>query len=584
MTPFPSTADRVSPRPIGSGEESWVFFRLRWLIAASTLRGMLRTARLRVSLLILLSALFWGSLFGLLHEAFTFVDSLHAEVISLLFNAFFSSLMVMLVFSTGILLYSGLYTTPEARLLLTLPVRSETIFSHKFQEAFWFSSWGFILLGSPMLTAYGVVRQAPWPYYLLLLPFMVAFVAIPATLGGIVCLALVAWMPRLRLHALSIALGATLVAMIGLAWMALATPRADAMSAAWFEQVFSRLSITEQRMLPSWWLSSGIIEAAARAKDGSVARHQAEALRYLAVLVSNALMVQLVGRWVAGKLHRLGASQLVSEVPTRRKRRMSWFDEFLSRAGTDRGRPLRLLIVKDLRIFRRDISQWSQFVIFFGLLGLYFWNVRAFNYQHSYAAMIGFLNLAVVGLILSTFTTRFVFPMISLEGRRFWILGLLPVNRDQIVWSKFLFSFVGGIVPCCILVLLSDTMLGVGPELIAIHEVCCVVLCAGLSGIAVGIGARMPDLRETSPSKIASGFGGTLSLVISSLFIIAVVLVTAIPVHLRFAAAERGIDPARWLGTDRGVALGLAVAVLLGVAATVGPMLLGLRAFRRLEP
>ena len=584
MTPSSSTADRVHPRPIDSGEESWVFFRLRWLIAASTLRGMLRTARLRVSLLILLSALFWGSLFGLLHEAFTFVDSLHAEVISLLFNAFFSSLMVMLVFSTGILLYSGLYTTPEARLLLTLPVRSETIFSHKFQEAFWFSSWGFILLGSPMLTAYGVVRQAPWPYYLLLLPFMVAFVAIPATLGGIVCLALVAWMPRLRLHAVSIALGATLVAMIGLAWMALATPRADAMSAAWFEQVFSRLSITEQRMLPSWWLSSGIIEAAARAKDGSVARHQAEALRYLAVLVSNALMVQLVGRWVAGKLHRLGASQLVSEVPTRRKRRMSWFDEFLSRAGTDRGRPLRLLIVKDLRIFRRDISQWSQFVIFFGLLGLYFWNVRAFNYQHSYAAMIGFLNLAVVGLILSTFTTRFVFPMISLEGRRFWILGLLPVNRDQIVWSKFLFSFVGGIVPCCILVLLSDTMLGVGPELIAIHEVCCVVLCAGLSGIAVGIGARMPDLRETSPSKIASGFGGTLSLVISSLFIIAVVLVTAIPVHLRFAAAERGIDPARWLGTDRVVALGLAVAVLLGVAATVGPMLLGLRAFRRLEP
>jgi ABC-2 type transport system permease protein len=584
MTPSSSTADRVHPRPIDSGEESWVFFRLRWLIAASTLRGMLRTARLRVSLLILLSALFWGSLFGLLHEAFTFVDSLHAEVISLLFNAFFSSLMVMLVFSTGILLYSGLYTTPEARLLLTLPVRSETIFSHKFQEAFWFSSWGFILLGSPMLTAYGVVRQAPWPYYLLLLPFMVAFVAIPATLGGIVCLALVAWMPRLRLHAVSIALGATLVAMIGLAWMALATPRADAMSAAWFEQVFSRLSITEQRMLPSWWLSSGIIEAAARAKDGSVARHQAEALRYLAVLVSNALMVQLVGRWVAGKLHRLGASQLVSEVPTRRKRRMSWFDEFLSRAGTDRGRPLRLLIVKDLRIFRRDISQWSQFVIFFGLLGLYFWNVRSFNYQHSYAAMIGFLNLAVVGLILSTFTTRFVFPMISLEGRRFWILGLLPVNRDQIVWSKFLFSFVGGIVPCCILVLLSDTMLGVGPELIAIHEVCCVVLCAGLSGIAVGIGARMPDLRETSPSKIASGFGGTLSLVISSLFIIAVVLVTAIPVHLRFAAAERGIDPARWLGTDRGVALGLAVAVLLGVAATVGPMLLGLRAFRRLEP
>ena len=87
--------------------------------------------------------------------------------------------------------------------------------------------------------------------------------------------------------------------------------------------------------------------------------------------------------------------------------------------------------------------------------------------------MIGFLNLAVVGLILSTFTTRFVYPMISLEGRRFWILGLLPVHRDQIVWSKFLFSFLGGVVPCTRLVLLSDSMLGLPWRLIAVHEFCC---------------------------------------------------------------------------------------------------------------
>ena len=582
MTTRSATPDAV--RLLSFEDESRLFMRLRATLAWETVRSMLTDARLRLTLVVVLSGLFWAALYGLFIEGFSFLDALHAEVISLLFNAFFSSLMVMLVFSTGILLYSGLYTTPEARLLLTLPVRSETIFAHKFQEAFWFSSWGFILLGSPMLTAYGIVRHAPWPFFALLLPFMVAFVAIPATLGGILCLAMVAWMPRLRLHALSIALGAALLAMIGLAWMALATPRADTMSAAWFEQVFSRLSITEQRMLPSWWLSSGLIEAAARAKDGSVARHQAESLRYLAVLISNALMLQLVGRQVAARLHRLGASQLVSEIPTRRKRRMSWFDEFLSRAGTARGRPLRLLIVKDLRIFRRDISQWSQFAIFFGLLGLYFWNVRVFNYQHSYAAMIGFLNLAVVGLILSTFTTRFVFPMISLEGRRFWILGLLPVNRDQIVWSKFLFSFVGGIVPCCVLVLLSDTMLGIEPWLIALHEVCCVVLCAGLSGIAVGIGARMPDLREISPSKIASGFGGTLSLVISSLFIIAVVLVTAVPVQLRFAAEERGFATTGWTAADRGVALGLTAAVVLGLLATFLPLFLGLRAFRRLEP
>jgi len=581
-----TTASREdSSRPITAVEESRIFLRLRFLLARSTLRSMLGEARLRLSLVILLSALFWGSLYGLFHEAFFFVDSLHAEVVPLLFNAFFSSLMVMLVFSTGILLYSGLYTTPEARLLLTLPATSATIFNHRFQEAFWFSSWGFILLGSPMLVAYGVVRGAPPHYFILLLPFMVAFVAIPATLGGIFCMTLVAFMPRVRVHALSIAVGGALAAIAWLAGTAFASARAETMSAEWFEQAFSRLGITEQRLLPSWWLSSGLLEAAARAKDGSVWRHLTESLRFLAVLIANALLLQLVAGWVASHFHRLGASQLVGELPARRQRRMSWFDDLLSRTGTARGRPLRLLLVKDLRIFRRDISQWSQFVIFFGLLGLYFWNVRVFNYQHSYAAMIGFLNLAVVGLILSTFTTRFVFPMISLEGRRFWILGLLPVHRDQIVWSKFLFSFLGGLGPCCVLVGLSDVMLGLDRWLIAIHEACCVSLCAGLSGIAVGLGARMPDLRESSPSKIASGFGGTLSLVISSLFIIAVVLVMAVPTHL-FLATAGGADGSSlaWAGTPRAVAGGLATVLVLGFAATALPLALGLHAFRRLEP
>jgi ABC-2 type transport system permease protein len=95
----------------------------------------------------------------------------------------------------------------------------------------------------------------------------------------------------------------------------------------------------------------------------------------------------------------------------------------------------------------------------------------------------------------------------------------------------------------------------------------------------------MPDLQESSPSKIASGFGGTLSLVISALFIIAVVLVTAIPAHL-FLATEGGSNGSRWAwaGSRQALAAGVALATLLGLAATSLPLALGLRAFRRLEP
>jgi ABC-2 type transport system permease protein len=456
----------------------------------------------------------------------------------------------------------------------------------------WFSSWGFVLLGSPMLAAYGMVRHSASHYFVLLLPFMISFVFIPAAIGSICCMLLVAWMPRLRVHALSIGVGIVCVVAIWLGWSMFSQSRIDAMSAAWFERTFARLAVTEQKLFPSWWLSSGLIEAARTERDGSVsAPGFGEALKFLALLVAHAILLQFAAGWLARVAYRRGYSQLAGEVPARRRRRpLGWFDRTLGHAGFAAGRPLRLLLVKDLQLFRRDISQWSQFVIFFGLLGLYFFNLRSFNYNNAYASMIGYLNLAVVGLILSTFTTRFVYPMISLEGRRFWILGLLPVHRDQIVWSKFLFSCVGGLIPCCSLVFLSDSMLGMSWRLIGQHEICCVMLCMGLSGIAVGLGARMPDLRESSPSKISSGFGGTLSLVLSSLFIMVVVIVAALPSHLFLATTylAPGVTaaggPLSWLNGRAGTIASLLVVVAVGLVATWVPLALGLQAFRQLEP
>jgi len=581
-------------RLLANEAEARLLLRLRATVAWETLRSLLTMARLRLSLAAVLSCVFWVALFVLALAGFRFLRDLHADVVALLFNAFFLSLTLMLVFSTGILLYSGMYCSTEARLLLTLPIRPEAIFAHKFHEALWFSGWGFLLLGSPLLVAFGIEREAGWPFYAMLPVFMLAFVVIPAAIGGIACMALVAWLPRLRVHALTAAVVACCAAALWLGWsMATADGGPDAgMPPAWFERTFARLTVTEQKLLPSWWLASGLLEAAAGSRHGP---RSAAALReagwFLAVLVANALLLHMLAGRLAGLVYRRGYSLLATQPAPRRRRRSAWFDELLVRAGSARGRPLRLLLVKDLRLFRRDIAQWSQFLIFFGLLGLYFLNLGSFHYHNAYASLIGFLNLAVVGLILSTFTTRFVYPMISLEGRRFCILGLLPVHRDQIVWSKFLFSFVGSLPPCCGLVLLSNAMLGIPAGLTALQLFTCVMLCLGLSGLAVGLGARMPDFRELSTAKIASGFGGTLCLVLSSLFIMVVVVVAALPTHVSLIAGvftsftgRAASGPVGWAAGPAGWYTATVAVALLGLVATVVPLWLGLRAFRQLEP
>jgi ABC-2 type transport system permease protein len=592
---LPQTHARLdSPRrglepPLAYAAEAHLLWRLRARLLATALHQSLSTARLRVTLVVVLSVLFWYGLYRLFSGGFEFLSTTighpvtHAQTVQAIYNVFFASLMMMLVLSSGIILYGGLYCSSEAEFLLTLPIRSERIVLHKFQEAIVFSSWGFMLLGSPMLVAYGLQANAPWYYFALLPPFMAAFIYIPGGIGAILCMLFVHRLARIRRHVVALSVLAGTIAIGMLAWSLVGKTEGNLLTPLWFQEMLARLQFSEHRLLPSWWLSSGLLEAARSDTSPSGAVSWAESLMFLSLLIANALFFRVLAVAVGKRIYRTSYSELRTERARRRPSKKFWLDGVVMRLTPLTNAQMRLLIVKDLRLFRRDPVQWSQFIIFFGLLTLYFANIRRFSYDVNYTAwvnMISFLNLAVVGLILSTFTTRFIYPMLSLEGRRFWILSMLPVRRDAILWSKFVFAAAGSAIPCCLLILLSDLMLQISWLVLAIHQLTCVLLCVGLSGIAVGLGAKMPDLREESPSKIAAGFGGTLSLVISAIYIVLVVLLTALPSHFYLAATQSDMDlfwVRAWLVG------GTIAACATGALACFLPMWLGLRAFRRLE-
>jgi ABC-2 type transport system permease protein len=251
--------------------------------------------------------------------------------------------------------------------------------------------------------------------------------------------------------------------------------------------------------------------------------------------------------------------------------------------------PIRLLILKDLRTFRRDPAQWSQFLIFFGLLAFYFVNIRRLSYdvqQASWRNLISFLNLSVTALILSTFTSRFIFPLLSLEGRNFWILGLLPLKRESILWGKFAFSSGISLVATEILVILSDLMLRMVPAMILLHMGMVAILCFGLSGISVGLGARLPNLKEEDPSKIAAGFGGTLNLLVSLVFICAIVTSLAVPCHLYFFGQDNPEYTAHALSESQfrfWLTVAIIASLVVGVLGTILPLRMGIRAFQKIE-
>lgn len=594
--PHPAHSAAAESELPSSHDEARAFRRLRWRLSANSLAQALRQSRLRLSLVTLLTCILWFGLFELFAEGFQFLSVMipdrvtHDDTARAVFSIFFASLTVMLFVSTGIIIYGGLYRSPEVQFLFSLPVRSERVFLHKFQEAMLFSSWGFLLLGTPMLVAYGSVEESRWYYFAVLLPFLVGFAYIPGSLGAIAALIVVRWLPRRAIRLVAIGLGlAALVALIVLA-ARLRGGRTETglLTPGWFQDMLDRLRFSEARLLPSWWLSSGLLEAAQGGWKTDIERAAlVESFKFLSLTLSNALLLHQLAVWLAMRVYRGGYQSLHGDLSGSRRPRPNVLDRLIERWAIFLTPEMRLLIVKDLRLFRRDPMQWLQFLIFFGLLGLYFLNIRRLSYDVNYVGwvnLISFLNLSVVGLILSTFTTRFIFPMISLEGRRFWILGLLPLRRETILIGKFLFAAVGALLPSTVLVVLSDTMLRVSPLILSFHVLACVMFCAGLSGIAVGLGAKMPNLREDSPSRIAAGFGGTLNLVLSTAYVAAIVTTTALPCHFYLAAGTMGqvsqVSPERlW----QYVVIGVASSLLLGLLATILPLRMGCKAFRELE-
>ena len=148
---------------------------------------------------------------------------------------------------------------------------------------------------------------------------------------------------------------------------------------------------------------------------------------------SNGLLLYLLAAVGSARLYRRGFNRLADRRrPCGGATAARWLDRTLLDAALPFVHPsTRLLIVKDFRTFRRDPQQWGQILIFCGLMLLYFVNIRRFVERPragSYQNSISLLNLCAIALLLCTYTGRFIYPLLSLEGRKFWILGLLPLR------------------------------------------------------------------------------------------------------------------------------------------------------------
>lgn len=560
-------------------DQAAVFRRLRVRLLRNGLRTAWQQGRVRLVTMILTSLLVAGFTFAvaryLFHQLALANVPFKGAIVEALFDLMFFTLGGMLVFSTGLILYASLFTSPEARFLLCTPARADRIFATKFQAAVAFSSWGFVVLGVPIFLAFGLVSGVPWYFYALLPAFLLGYVLLPGSASAAACLLFVRYLPRNRRQVLVVT-GLVLAGLLGV-WLyrvGLGIQRSFATGGRELDELIGRFDLLRSGFVPSHWMTRGVM-AAARADP-------AGALLPLAQVWSNGLVLYVLAAWLAGRLYRPAYDRSAGGGRGRKVYGTSPLDRLMAVLVFYLDRRTRVLVVKDFRTFRRDPTQWAVLILF-GLLMM----LGASNFRRYYTAglalmdqyAISLMNLSGTAILLCAGLSRFVFPLISLEGRNFWILGLTPVSRDQLLWGKFAFAATGSLVIAEVLILASDAVIGLPADGIALHALIVAVVAVGLSGINVGLGAYLPTFRETDPSKIVVGFGGTVNMVTGLGFVVLTVGLMAVPFHTAQLAAAR--DPGRTVRPW--VLAGVPAGLLLGVAAVVLPLRAGARALRRVE-
>ena len=532
--------------------------------------------RLKTTVLSLLGLAFWAFLYILSYRVLTYFrtieglgDLLALRLLSMILLTFFS----ILLFSNIVTSLSTYYLSRELDILLSAPVKIDNIYRAKFIETMVDSSWMTLIYGLPVFIAYGTVFKASFAYYGGLLLTIIPFLMVPASLGIIVTMLLVNAFPARRAKDILVLLALLVFVVLYILFRVLRPEKlVDPDTFPSLIQYLTAMRAPVSPLFPSTWATETLSPLLRKTAGG--------AIFYLLMLWSTALAGTVIGEWVCKKIYYSGwtRSQEGKRAVISRSRTAEMFFRMMTMPL--RGK-MHALVLKDAKLFFRDTSQWSQIFLLVALIIVYIYSFKLLPLDRAAMPsfflqnLISFLNLGLVGFVISAVAVRFVYPAVSLEGNSFWIIRSSPLPLKDFLWAKFWSSLLPLLALAEVLIVLSNTLLKVTPFMMWLGIVTIFMMTFGITALGVGLGAIFPLFKHENVAQIPTGFGGIIYMLLTMLFIGAVITLEAWPVYRIFTAQTLGshITPSGWVS----IALSSVSVLAINILALVLPMKSGLK-------
>ena len=529
----------------------------------------------RLILFVLIGAIFWIFVFGLLYRLLKYfrgIPEIGALLAAKLLGLMFVSLFGILILSNVVTALSSFFLAKDLDLLVAAPVDWLRLYGAKLLETTAHSSWMVVLVATPVLTAYGISYKGGFLYPLVAVGAILPFLIIPSAIGSAITLLLVNIFPARRTRDILSVIAILAAAGVVLVFR-LVRPERLARPEGFRSLVefISLLRTPTSPWMPSEWAAQSIM---------TWLRDDPEILSFY-LLWSTAAFAVVLGALLHRWLYARGFSK--SQESGERWVRQGALGKLVARVLGPWGVMRRELVLKEMRLFFRDTTQWSQLILLTVLVVVYVFNIkflplRGEGVTFFLANVIPFVNLILAGFVLASIAARFIFPGISLEGRTLWLLRSSPLEMRQLLWSKFWVGTIPLLGLALILVFATDVLLQVSDFMMVVSIFTITMMTFAIAGLALGFGALFPKFNTENAAQIPTSFGGLMLMMASVVLIGLVIVMEARPVYQYVGARFLKLDPdplAMWLGFGG--------AALVCLAATFIPIRIAVQRMKELE-
>jgi len=517
---------------------------------------------------------FWIGTFVLFYRILTYFQSvqdfgniLAMKLLSMIMITFFT----LLIFSSIINSLSHLYLSRDLPLILSMPVSIQDLFLSRWYGITFDSSWMVVVFSLPVFLSYGLVFDAGIGFYLTAIGVLLFLCMSACAISSLIVLLGAVLLPAGKIRTLFVIFGVALAILLIVSLRILRPEQlVNPDSFASMVLYLNSLEALSFPFLPTTWLTDAIRLALTSEWKWS--------LFHLALCASFAFSLLFINQLTAQFVYFHGFSKAQTTpkrffIPITFKGR-NWENLlfFLSR-------PARAFLVKEIRTFFRDSTQWPQLFLICALIVIYLYNFSVLPLEKSPIKTVylqnifSFLNVALAAFVLSAISARFVFPSVSMEGEAFWIIQTAPVSMKTFLWIKFFLYYLPLLILSEFLIVVTNILLHVSLFMMILSTATIFCLVPAIVGLAVGLGAKYPDFKSENPALSATSLGGLLFMLLSFGLIVAVIILEAGPVYRIFMA---GLSKQSFTAFQLiWFASSFFLALLLCIVAVFYPMKLG---------